>query len=93
MSELDTPALGRKIKYLIHHDRSALLDILNGTLPSCWPDLARTYLSALGADEATDQQAAVPGVISLWVALLKEHNAQPHHRTDRGGESRQTAFE
>ncbi len=79
MSGLDTLAVGRKIAYLMHHDRAALIAILNGTLPSCWPDLASAYLSALGQTKATDRQATIPGVLFVWQQLKDSHyNA---HRT------------
>lgn len=74
MTNLDNPAVGRKIVYLMRNDRSALIKILSGTLPSCWPTLASAYLAALGCTEATDRQATVPGVLFVWSQLVKEYD-------------------
>lgn len=77
MTHLDSPAVGRKIAYLMHHDRAALVAILSGTLPSCWPDLASAYLQALGCTEATERQATIPGVLFVWSQLVKEYDNGP----------------
>lgn len=68
---LDQPAIGRKILYLMHHDRPTLLRILSGTPRRQWALLAQAYCAALGT---TDQGQAVPalGVVSLWGMLVKE---------------------
>lgn len=72
MTELDTPAIGRKIKYLMHHDRATLIAILRGTQRELWPALADAYIQALGTTEAADRQASVPGVVYVWTQLVKE---------------------
>jgi len=81
MTSLDSPAIGRKIVYLMHHDRTGLIVILAGTLPSCWPDLAGAYLQALGQTEATERQATIPGVLFVWQQLIKESHPNAHRTT------------
>ena len=68
---LNLPSIGRKIVYLMHHDRTTLLRILTATPRSQWPILARAYVMAIGP---TEQGQAVPtlGVVSLWGMLVKE---------------------
>lgn len=77
MTNLDSPAIGRKIAHLMHNDRSALISILRVTLPSCWPTLASAYLAALGCTDDCDQQATVPGVLFVWSQLVKEYEHAP----------------
>jgi hypothetical protein len=68
---VDQPSIGRKIVYLMHHDRPTLLRILSATPRKQWYLLARAYVGALGT---TEQGQAVPaiGVVSLWGMLLHE---------------------
>lgn len=68
---LDLPAIGRKIVYLNHHDRPALIRILSGTLPQFWPLLARAYCMAVGCTEH-GQAVSEPGVLFIWGQLVKE---------------------
>lgn len=81
MSDLDTPAIGRKIKHMMHYDRAALIRILSGTRRENWPALATGYLIALGQTEQADRQPTIPGVLYVWEQLVKEHNAAQHHRS------------
>lgn len=74
MSDLNSPAVGRKIVHLMHHDRAELVAILSGTLPSCWPDLASAYLQALGC---TELKETIPGVLFVWNQLVKEYEHAP----------------
>lgn len=90
MSELDSPAIGRKIKHLMHNDRSALIRILSGTRREFWPLLATGYLIELGQTEQADRQPTLPGVLYIWEQLVKEYNAAHHFNRspDPGRKSR-----
>lgn len=78
LDRLDSPAIGRKIKHLMHEDRNTLIAILSGTRRENWPQLATGYLIALGQTEQADRQPTIPGVLYVWDQLVKEHNATQH---------------
>ena len=78
MSELDSPAIGRKIKHLMHYDRATLIAILSGTRRENWSALATGYLIELGQTEQADRQPTLPGVIYVWEQLVREYNAAQH---------------
>lgn len=75
-AQLDSPAIGRKIKLLMHHDRAGLIAILSGTRREHWPILATGYL--LGQTDVADRQSTLPGVLYVWDQLVKEYNAAQH---------------
>lgn len=75
MSNLNDPAIGRKVAYLFHHDRDALIMILSGiTERADLVNLARAYLSALGCTDRAQQDQTFPGVLFVWQQLIKEAN-------------------
>ena len=79
MSELDTPAIGRKLRDP-EHRRAILL----ATPRAEWPVLARAYLTELGCTPA-EQGVILYGVLSLWQQLYNEANnaaEQPKPRSD-----------
>lgn len=73
---IDQAAIGRKVLYLMRHDRPTLLAILRGTPRQQWLLLAQAYVKALGL---TEQGQAVPalGVVSLWGMLVREVAGPP----------------
>lgn len=73
MSDLDSPAIGRKIAYLHHHDRPALIRILAAAPRHTWQSLATAYIAAIGQTcDMIDRELAVPGVLYIWEQLVKE---------------------
>jgi hypothetical protein len=75
MTELDTPAIGRKIAYLHHHDRPALIKLLSAAPRHVWQPLALAYVTHIGQTcDAVDRDLAVPGVLYIWEQLVKEAN-------------------
>ena len=73
MIDLETPAIGRKIAYLHHHDRPALIRILAAAPRHTWQPLAVAYIAHIGQTcDVIDRQLAVPGVLYIWEQLVKE---------------------
>jgi len=75
MTDLDTPAIGRKIARLMRDDRPGLVSILRATPRDQWSVLASAYIQAIGLTEATDRQANVPGVLFVWSQITKEQTS------------------
>lgn len=70
---LETPAIGRKIAYLHHHDRNGLIRILAAAPRSTWQPLAVAYVAHIGQTSSViDCELAVPGVLYIWDQLVKE---------------------
>ena len=73
LTDLDSPAIGRKIAYLHHHDRPELIRILAAAPRHCWQSLAVAYVAHIGqSSDVIDRQLAVPGVLYIWEQLIKE---------------------
>jgi hypothetical protein len=71
VTDLSTPAIGRKLARLFATDRAAAVAILAGTHSIYWEALALSYLAALGIDEGS-RATIVPGVLYVWQQLVKE---------------------
>ena len=70
MTDLATPAIGRKIVRHMHDNRPALVKLLSGTDRDLWSQLAHAYLLALGV--AGDIEPYVPSILYIWDHLTKE---------------------
>ena len=57
MTDLSSPAIGRKLCRLMRDDRPALIAILRATPRDQWRLLADAYVQAVGVTEATSRQA------------------------------------
>lgn len=75
MTDLDMPALGRRIKRLFHEDRPALIRLLSVTPHDRWVAYARAWLLVMDNPPA-DIDRVIPGILFVWAQLVREYKGR-----------------